>query len=159
MGVGSDSGMKTLKIPGLNLPGRAACQSLPAQTARVGEDLFCELLWVLPFPDDSLTPTPHAHILLLPLSTQQCLATQTCTRFTLCFTCNEGMGTVQGPWSPAPSISGNLCSPGCLPKGLGGPDFPYSPVFPLLPCCGQAMQISEMILGRARFRQSVSRDW
>lgn len=50
MGVGSDSGMKTLEIPGLNLPGRTASESLAAQTAKVEEDLFCELLWVSALP-------------------------------------------------------------------------------------------------------------
>lgn len=46
-----------------------------------------------------------------------------------------------------------------LAKGPGRTRLSIQPSLTLLPCCGQAMQMSEMVLGRARFRQSVSRDW
>lgn len=75
--------------------------------------------------------------------------------------CGGSTGVPGCPLEPSPSISGDLYSPRCLPSNIVGQENLCSSASPLLSCCGQAMQMSEMVLGqgRARFRQSVSPDW
>lgn len=145
MGVGSGYGMKTLETSGFDLAGgegEIATQCLVAPTGRGGEDLACELL-----PNDSLIPHihthTHTHIPLLPSLAQM---VQTRAFLVVRPRSSPGVpGCLPRAWPP-PYQGSYTCSPDLLPRDLVGPDNPCSSASPHLPCCGQAMQISEMAL-------------